>query len=91
MLYLTEEKLLIAAYYDSTIRIYDEEESEESVLLKVMTGAHKDTEITSLVYSEKFSLIATGSTNGRIAIWEFESGKLENILIAREKGEITCL
>lgn len=56
-----------------------------------MTGGHKDSEITTLAYSEKFSLIATGSANGRIALWEFESGKLENILIAREKGEITCL
>jgi len=58
---------------------------------KVMTGGHKDSEITAMVFSEKFSLIATGSTNGRIAIWEFDSGKLENILVAREKGEITCL
>lgn len=56
-----------------------------------MTGGHKDSEITAMVYSEKFSLIATGSTNGRIAIWEFESGKLESILVAREKGEICCL
>ena len=35
MIYLSEEKLLIASYWDSTIRIYDEEDSEESVLLKV--------------------------------------------------------
>ena len=36
MIYLAEEKLLIASYWDSTIRIYDEEDSEESVLLKVL-------------------------------------------------------
>lgn len=56
-----------------------------------MTGGHKESEITVLAYSEKFSLLATGSANGRIALWEFESGKLENIVIAREKGEITSL
>lgn len=35
MLYVAEEKLLIAAFYDSTIRIYDEGNSEDTVLLKV--------------------------------------------------------
>lgn len=35
MLYVGDEKLLIAAFYDSTIRIYDEGDSEETVLLKV--------------------------------------------------------
>lgn len=35
LLYIPEEKLLIGSFYDSTIRIYDEEESEETVLLKV--------------------------------------------------------
>lgn len=58
---------------------------------QVLTGGHKESEITSLVYSAKFSLLASGSANGRIAIWEFETGRLENILIAREKGDITSL
>jgi hypothetical protein len=30
LIYITEEKLLISAYSDSTIRIYDESEGEES-------------------------------------------------------------
>ncbi|EGR28930.1 hypothetical protein IMG5_166500 [Ichthyophthirius multifiliis] len=91
ILYLTEEKLLIASYWDSTVRIYDEEDSEETVLLKIMTGGHKDSEITTLTYSEKFKLIASASSNGYIAIWEFETGKLESILVAREKGDITTM
>lgn len=37
MLYVADEKLLIAAFYDSTIRIYDEGDAEETVLLKVLT------------------------------------------------------
>lgn len=53
LIYINEEKLLIASYWDSTIRIYDEAESEESVLLKVLSGAHKDSEIISLTYSSK--------------------------------------
>lgn len=54
-------------------------------------GAHKESEITTLVYSDKFQLIASGSSNGYIGIWDFESGKLDSILVAREKGDITCL
>lgn len=45
MIYHHEEKLLIAAYSDSTIRIYDEGDAEESVLLKVLSGGHKECEI----------------------------------------------
>ncbi len=56
-----------------------------------MTGAHKESEITALAYSDKFQLIASASSNGYIAIWEFETGKLESVLIAREKGDITCI
>ena len=47
-LYITEEKLLIATYWDSTIRIYDEEDAEESQLLKVLSGGHKESEISGL-------------------------------------------
>lgn len=41
-MYSHEEKLLIAAYQDSTIRIYDESDAEESVLIKVLSGGHKE-------------------------------------------------
>lgn len=54
-MYNHEEKLLIAAYQDSTIRIYDESDAEESVILKVLSGAHRDSEITSIAYSSKIS------------------------------------
>jgi WD40 repeat protein len=88
LIYINEEKLLIASYWDSTIRIYDEAESEESVLLKVLSGAHKDSEIISLTYSSKQSLFASGSANGIIALWDFETGKLEGILKA-DDSEVT--
>jgi WD40 repeat protein len=53
LIYISEENLLIASYSDATIRIYDEEDAEESVLLKVLSGAHRDSEIISLNYSPK--------------------------------------
>lgn len=46
IMYNTEEKLLIACYSDSTIRIYDESDAEESILMKVLSGAHRDAEIS---------------------------------------------
>ncbi|EAR91938.2 WD domain, G-beta repeat protein (macronuclear) [Tetrahymena thermophila SB210] len=88
LIYINEEKLLIASYWDSTIRIYDESESEESVLIKVLSGAHKDSEIISLSYSAKQNLLASGSANGIVALWDFETGKLEGILKADESEVI---
>lgn len=51
MIYLTDEKLLITSNWDSTIRIYDESEPEESMLLRIMSGAHKDSDIVAMDYS----------------------------------------
>jgi hypothetical protein len=50
LIYITEEKLLISAYSDSTIRIYDESEGEESTLIKVFCGGHNDLEIYAVEY-----------------------------------------
>lgn len=40
IVFLHEEKLLISTSLDSTIRIYDETDPEESILLKVICGGH---------------------------------------------------
>ena len=69
-MYIAKEKLLVAAYWDSTIRIYDEGDAEESQLLKVLSGGHKESEIQCFNYSSKIS------SNGLIAVWEFDTGKL---------------
>lgn len=78
ILYLNEEKLLISACFDSTIKIYDEYEPEESVLLKVLSGCH-DAEIHSLAYTAYFQFMATGASDGTIGLWDFETGKLEHL------------
>ena len=97
-----EEKLLIAAYWDSTIRIYNEEDSEDSELLKVLSGGnfqynfndffigHDKSEILCLCYSPKLNLLASASRNGMIAIWDIEVGKLETVFQA-DQHEITAL
>lgn len=81
LLFLPEEKILISASQDSTIRIYDEADPEESVLLKVLCGANQNTEITVLVYSNFYTLLASGSSNGHVAIWDLETNKLDGLLV----------
>ena len=64
MIFLHEEKLLISASLDSTIRIYDENDPEESSLIKVFCGGHQNFEILCMAYSLHFTMLATGSGNG---------------------------
>ena len=44
--------MLISSCWDSTIRIYDESESEESQLVRVIFGGHNDVEIINIAFSE---------------------------------------
>ena len=81
LLFLQEEKLLISASQDSTVRIYDESDPEESILLKVLCGGHSNAEILSMAYSSYFTMLATASSNGIVAIWDFETGKMDGVLI----------
>jgi WD40 repeat protein len=90
MLYLSDDKLLLTSSWDSTIRIYDEQEPEESSLLRIMSGAHRDSDIITMDYSSHLSLLASGSANGMIAIWDFESGKIESICLGHH-ADITAL
>ena len=90
IIYLHEEKLLINASWDSTIKIYNENDEQESVLLRIMSGGHKDSDINALAYSSNLGMLASGSHNGIISIWDFEFGKLEATLLGHN-GEITSL
>ena len=90
IIYLNDEKLLITASWDSTIRIYDESEADESILLRIMSGGHRDSDINTMTYSPHLNLLASGSGNGLIAVWDLELGKLEHICLGHT-AEITSL
>lgn len=90
IIFLHEEKLLVSASQDSTIRIYDETDPEESVLLKVFCGGHQNSEILSMAYSIHFTMLATGSANGLISLWDFETSKLCGVL-SGVQGEVLAL
>lgn len=90
LMFLHEEKLLISASQDSTVRIYDESDPEESVLLKVLCGGHNNAEILSMAYSTHFTMLATASSNGLVAIWDFETGKMDGVLV-NQQSEIVAM
>ena len=90
IIFLHEEKLLISASQDSTIRIYDEADPEESTLLKVLCGGKQNSEIIALAYSQQLSLLAAGSANGLIAIWDLITGKMDGLLV-NETSEIVAV
>lgn len=69
------------------IYVYDEDDTEESVLLRKLTGAH-ESEITILRYDDHLSLMASGSVDGDVALWDFEMSKLLGICIGHQ-GDIT--
>jgi len=50
-------------------------------LLKVLCGGHQNVDITTMAYSSHFTLLATGSSNGLVAIWDFETGKMDGLLV----------
>ena len=82
--------MLITGSVDSIIKIYDENEPEESVLLKVIIGGHEDGEITAMAYSPLLALLASGSSNSIISIWDIELAKLDEVCYGHT-SEITAM
>ena len=41
-------------------------------------------------YSFHFTLLATGSSNGLVAIWDFETGKMDGVLI-NQQAEVVAI
>jgi len=67
--YLSEDKLLLVASSDSTIRMYDENDADSSELIKVLSGGHNESEILSLEVSLNMGIIGSGSANGLLSVW----------------------
>ena len=79
--------LLFMSTWSSKIKAFDEDNPEESSLLREARGkimgenVKSDDDwmkiITFLAYDEHLGLITTGSNIGKIAIWDLESFKIE--------------
>lgn len=88
-IYLTEEKLLVSGSCDSVVRIYEADEEQDIQLLRELKDGHRDSEITALEYSSEYLILASGSQNGIVTIWDFEVNKPEAIFQETEQ-EILC-
>lgn len=90
LFFCNEDKILIASSWDSSIMVYDMKDIEEVNLLRVMKGGHAGSDITCITYSPYLSLIASGSSNGIVSVWDFEIGKLEGAVFGH-KRDITAI
>ena len=73
--------MLLTTSWDSSIKVYDEEDPDDTYLLRKSIGGHFKDDISAMAFSDYLSLIATGSRSGIICIWDFETNKLEGICL----------
>ncbi|KDO35228.1 hypothetical protein SPRG_00073 [Saprolegnia parasitica CBS 223.65] len=85
LVYCNAYRSVISASWDTTVCIHDESDPERGVLLRKMTGGHTG-DITSLAYSHTLSLIATGSLDCMVQIWDYEFGRLDGTCIGHTSG-----
>jgi len=78
--YLGREKILISVGRDCALKIHDEwPEDCVAPFLRGVRRAHKE-EISCVAYSEAFSLVATGSSDTTVRLWNFEFLKQEFVI-----------
>jgi WD40 repeat protein len=82
--------MLLSTSWDSSLKVFDEEDADETQLLRKSIGGHFKDDISALAFSDHLSLITTGSRSGIICVWDFETCKLEGICLG-EKREVTSL
>ena len=88
--FCVDDKILIASSWDSTLMLFDMKDVEEVGLLRTLRGGHMGSDITCVTYSPYISMLASGSSNGLVAVWDFEIGKLEGACFGH-KREITTI
>lgn len=87
--YVQQDKILLTSSFDSTINVYDESSPEIPFRLRKLKGGHADSPITCMRYSDHLSLIATGSANGQITLWDYEMSRIEGICLGHTKEILT--
>lgn len=79
LLYLPDDKILVVGTAGGAIKMYDEDDSEQSTLLKVFLGGHLESEITSIHYCKQLKLLVSGSKNGIVTVWNIGTNKQEHV------------
>lgn len=84
-----DDLIMLIASNSREFMVFDESDVDKSILLRRVIGAHKE-EITICAYDYYLSLVATGCINGEIAVYDFETSKVEGILEGHS-GDITAI
>lgn len=90
IIYVEEQRILISATCDATIRVYETKPSSEVELLREIKGGHYNADLTCAEYSKETLTLYTGGSDGTIACWSFESSKLV-AYFKDESNDITML
>ena len=69
--------------------VYDEDDSDVSYLLRQVKGGNKE-EISIIKYCDHLGLLATGSVDGQVCVWDFEMSKIEGICLGHSQ-DITAI
>ncbi|KAF4315374.1 hypothetical protein G195_011102 [Phytophthora kernoviae 00238/432] len=83
--YCAEHMAVISVSWDCSISIHDESDSERGVLLRRLVGGHT-TDITALSFSYHLSLLASGSSDCSLQVWDYEFGRLDATCIGHVTG-----
>ncbi|KAL3658142.1 hypothetical protein V7S43_016774 [Phytophthora oleae] len=87
--YCAEHMAVISVSWDCSINIHDERDSDRGVLLRRLIGGHT-TDITALSFSYHLSLLASGSSDCSLQVWDYEFGRLDATCIGHVSG-LLCL
>jgi WD40 repeat protein/Ca2+-binding EF-hand superfamily protein len=93
LLYAKEDKCIISGSWDRSIRVFDDFHNDpKSSLLRIVTDAH-DSDLTSIDYDHSLGLIASGSVDGSVKIWDFQFLLLESDCTKELEttSEVTCI
>jgi len=87
--FVQKDEILLASSFDSTVSVYDEANPETTFRLRKLEGGHLNAPITCMNYSEHLSLIATGSMNGEITVWDYEMSRVEGVCLGHTREILT--
>ena len=74
------DRCIITASWDRRLHVYDENYTSSLVLLRAVEDAHA-TDILCAAYSRSSSIIATAAADGSVHVWNFQTMKLEGVLL----------
>ena len=95
MQYVSGDKLLITCSWDRKIMIHNDAlkggiKEKSKGVVRTVTNAHSD-DILCISYSHILDMIASGSRDCHVRIWDYETCKLEGTLIGHNSDVIVTM